>query len=368
MINTSGMTGCGPCFFTDWNVSGRARLRSCLLTMPPLFLLLLLLPGGCTPEKAGPVRHAFYHWQTTLDLTGKELTYLDSLEVSRLYVRFFDVDWDEDRQTVVPLAVVQLDTAALRDFEIVPAVFVTTRSMRRLAPEGIDTLAARIFQKITDLAGAQPLREVQLDCDWTAETREAYFRLLTALRQRMGPGRVLSTTVRLHQLRYPDRTGIPPADRGMLMCYNTGDLEEWEAGNSILTVGAVEPYLHKAPSYPLPLDLALPVFRWGVLFRDGQLVRLLNELGPEHLTDTSRFVKLGANRFQVSKSTYLDGYYLYRGDRIRTEAVDEATLVETAGLLRRHLGRPGAVVWYHLDTTTIKRYPHAVLAAIHRQF
>ena len=47
----------------------------------------------------------------------------------------------------------------------------------------------------------------------------------------------LSITVRLHQLREP----APPADRGVLMLYNTGALKAHDTRNSILDLADVKP-------------------------------------------------------------------------------------------------------------------------------
>ena len=49
----------------------------------------------------------------------------------------------------------------------------------------------------------------------------------------------ISSTIRLHQLAQTP----PEADYGVLMCYNTGDLKDFNTKNSILDVKDVKPYL-----------------------------------------------------------------------------------------------------------------------------
>ncbi|MBK8703649.1 MAG: hypothetical protein IPN33_08470 [Saprospiraceae bacterium] len=62
------------------------------------------------------------------------------------------------------------------------------------------------------------------------------------------------------------------------------------------------------------------------------------------------------------KSTYLDGNYLYRGDRIRVETVAPKEMRQAAGLLQRSLRRePRTVALYHLDSLLIKRYSYVQL-------
>jgi hypothetical protein len=221
-----------------------------------LLCLFCFAKWGCShseqPRRAAP---AFYHWRTHLRLGPAERSYLDSLGAQRLYAKFFDVDWDGAAAQPVPLATIELDTALLAGLEIVPCVFITNRTLLNLPLQGVDSLAARIFQKINALA-ASPPREIQFDCDWTERTRENYFALLTAFRQlalsdpsftMQRPSFIISATIRLHQLKYPDKTGVPPADRGMLMCYNTGDLEDWATENSILDTKTLKSYLPHLP-------------------------------------------------------------------------------------------------------------------------
>ncbi len=292
--------------------------------------------------------------------------YLTQTGAHKLYVKFFDVDWDGQRP--VPLAEVQMDTAGLSGLDIVPCVFITNRCMAQLPADAVDDLAQRILHKTFELAAQRPsmrIREFQADCDWTASTRERYFNLLQALRQRLQDQRIsLSVTIRLHQYRYPDQTGVPPADKGLLMCYNTGDVEDPAEDNSILRPETLQSYLRHAQPYPLHLDAALPVFRWGVLFRQGRMIRLLHALEAAHLDDTTRFRALGDTYYEVVKSTFLQGHYLYAGDRLRLEAPTVQDLQQAAQMLHPLWKRnksPGTLAFYHLDTLNMRHFsPQAI--------
>ena len=66
------------------------------------------------------------------------------------------------------------------------------------------------------------VKEIQIDCDWTASTQEAYFEFLHYLKEKAKDKQIqLSATIRLHQLSMTP----PPVDRGILMMYNTGDVK-----------------------------------------------------------------------------------------------------------------------------------------------
>lgn len=309
---------------------------------------------------------AFYHWKTKLQLSENERLYLDSLGVKKLYVKFFDVDWDEASNQPLPHASVQIDAARLAELEIVPVVFITNRTWLRLSLEEVDSLAKKIVFKIGELGkeAGFSFREIQFDSDWTGQTRGRFFHFLKTF-QSDDSGEtppLLSATIRLHQLKFFEKTGVPPVDRGMLMFYNMGDLEDWDTENSILDTELGREYLTNPDRYPLPLDLALPIFRWGVLFRDGELFKLINNLSEADLRDSLRFTATAPNRFLVKKSTYLQGYYLYEGDRLRLESASMPSLKAAASLLGKKLPLAGrTAVFYHLDSALIRDFPVAAL-------
>jgi hypothetical protein len=330
--------------------------------------ILLLLLSACEKPEDVPER-AFYHWETRLELTAQEVGYLQKLLIKTLYVRFFDVDLEAG--VPVPLAEVQIRSVP-SGLRIVPAVFITNRTIRETDPADVRLLAEKIVNKVIQsgqVLGENRIRELHVDCDWTEGTRDRYFALLQEIKSR-ARGWQLSVTLRLHQWKYAARTGVPPADLAILMCYNTGDLERWEESNSILSDEALRPYLDRVEPYPLPMGIALPVFRWGVIFRDGRLVRLLHGLEATALRDPERFTQIGINRFMVKKNTYLDGHYLYHGDRIRLESTDAKTCKSAARLLRPALRRTPAktVALYHIEPSLIQRMPYETAERVFKAF
>jgi hypothetical protein len=312
------------------------------------FLALIGLAMWCCSQgKHKKVRPAFYYWRTHFHLNAAEQQYLKDCKIERLYVKFFDVDWEETTQRIMPLAIVELDSSAKsirQKWEITPVIFITNRAIANLTTEGIADLAEKIDRKIEAIEqqlGPEHSPEIQLDCDWTPSTRERYFQLLEDLGTRCQKKNVLvSATLRLHQLRYPQKTGIPPVKRGMLMLYNVGEVEEWREKNSIFRDQAARSYLQHLPDYPLEYDVALPAFSWGVLFRNAEMIRLMNGLQADSLRGDSRFYEIAPARFRIEKSTYLNGYYLYQGDLLRLEHCGSTQLDSAARLVNLFLPAP----------------------------
>lgn len=317
-----------------------------------LWLLLLLLGCSTEPQETAV---AFYHWQTRLELDDSERAMMQSLQVQRLYTKVFDLGWDARLNEPTPRANLEL-ADSLQNVMLVPTIYITNEVMQRSATTTVDTLASRILQHTDQLLQQRTYDEIQIDCDWSESSRATYFTFLRALRQQLNPEVILSVTLRLHQYRYPQQTGIPPADRATLMFYNMGELTNWSTPNSILNLEAAKPYLQTNESYPLPLDLALPLFRWGVLFREGRMIKLLNGITPAQLEAVGAVAihSDDSQRYRLTRDTYLTGYYLYENDLVRLEAVTPSQLEATQQLLQSQLDwRPRHLIYYHLDSALV---------------
>ncbi len=311
-----------------------------------------LLGAGCGPLDSGPLERHFYHWETTLAPDSLDRELLAPLGDAPLFVRVFDVVWEDSRP--YPTAQLELgDTTGLPP--VVPVVFITNEVMRNQPADALETLVRDIAVTTDDLlAGLDRHPEIQFDCDWTAGTRDRYFAFLRAARKYF-PN--ISVTVRLHQYRDRAAQGVPPADRGVLMAYNTGELDDWTTENSIVDTNVIRSYLHDQPAYPIPLDIAVAVYDWAAVYRQGRLAYLLNEPPLPELADTTFFRPLAPNRFEVVTPTYYDGLYLYRGDLLRRETAPPADYERTAALVRREIGaaagqrllvyRLGSRLWGH---------------------
>ncbi len=319
---------------------------------------------------------------------------MDSLGIRRLYLRFFDIDRSADPARPLPVAPLQLPLKNLPDStEVVPVVFITNRTFEALLSleerqqkTAISQLARRLYEKIRamegrlyapgehlpSLTGGRPkglkatIPEWQMDCDWTPETRDAFFFFLGELRRLLPDSLLLSATIRLHQVKYPEQTGVPPVDRGMLMFYNMDDVRAADTRNSILDRSVASAYYGRLGEYPLPLDVALPVFGWVVVRREGRVVQLLSGLDERALADTARFEALGGEKlFRVRRSTYLNAYYLYAGDSLRVEGVEADSLRAAWSDLRMRLPREQRhLALYHLDTASVNRLNHEEIRRI----
>ena len=198
------------------------------------------------PRSEPPPQRSFYYWRTVFRLSQAERAALQALQIRRLYVRLFDVTWDSaaSAPTFVGDLTVDATEPAPEEIEFIPVVFLRHEVLQKLDEAGVRALSVELWRRIEErtallpgLAGgaaastpgaAASTRELQIDCDWTDGTRDRFFALLTELRRlgaasaarRATPAPRLSATIRLHQVKYRERTGVPPVERGMLMFYN----------------------------------------------------------------------------------------------------------------------------------------------------
>jgi hypothetical protein len=320
-------------------------------------ILILLLAIQCQ-SKVPIISTGLYYWKTNFQLSASERQWMNELATQRLYVKFFDVDGNK------PMAEINWQPSDDEPIEIIPTIFITNRTFTNIRNEDLIRLADNIVKKLIQLAKGYPFQEIQLDCDWSNSTQLAYFQLIDYIKAQL-PDVAISATIRLHQVKYFERTGVPPVASGMLMCYNMGNLEEWATENSILDITSLQPYLVNFDRYPLALNVVLPLFSWAVIYRDGQLTKLISQFNINSLTDQYLFRQLSSSRWEVLQNTYLAGHYLYAGDRIRVEQVTIDQLSETVTLLRKVWKEEQfTLAFYHLDTTIVQQFPAEKLLEI----
>lgn len=279
-------------------------------------------------DKLHKATNAVYYWRTVYNPSDAELSFMKKHQVGRMYMRMFDVV--ENGEKPMPNATIKFGQPVPEGMEIVPSVFITVEAMEAAgANSSIDDLAARIVERVEHICswnGIENWHEIQLDCDWTDGTRDMFFALCREVKARLPKGKLLSSTIRLHQLTEE----APPVDYGVLMVYNTDNFRNPEATNSILNDSTVEEYLERRIDFSLPLDVALPIYQWNLIFdKQGNFLRI-------------------SSRYDYEEGTVR-----------KFESVPFATLSRTQALLNKylHLQRGHySTVLYHLDETNINNY------------
>ena len=313
------------------------------------FILLFLIFYSCQDNKKVKHPPSFYYWKQEFSLNANQKKLLKDLGSKELYVKFFDVKMINGRPE--PVAKIDFKTSP-SDYSIIPCVFITNDifSSDQVSPE---KLASRTVKLILSIAENNKLsfKEVQFDCDWTLGSKENYFRFLKKASEQLSD-KELSATIRLHQYKYWKKTGVPPVDRGVLMCYNIGEIENINESNSIFSYDLVTQYLKKGMTYPLKSSIALPIYKWALVYRLGQLSSILNNVDEASMEN--HIVSAKNNLFLAKDNFYINGQFLSTDDEIKFEEVDLKELEQTAKLLSTLSF--DKLIYYHLSQSNIEDY------------
>lgn len=337
-----------------------------------ILLIFIMLTAGCG-HHPHEVKRSIYYWKTNFSTKGYTGKRLKEVQCNNIYLHCFDVDWNAIANKPEPVAVVRFpDEAPDRSFAYTPVVFITQPVLKKIRREDLPVLAANIARLLQQLTGNRniPVKEIQIDCDWTAATKDVYFTLLEQLKQQdYFKGKLLSCTIRLHQVKYKTRSGIPPVDRGLLMCYNLGDLKKAGDHNSILNAGLAKDYLQDMDSYPLTLDIALPLFSWCIQFRGPVMKGILRDVSDASIKNVSCFKRRTDHLYTCTADTIWQGYDFRRGDEVRIEAPSMEDIRSVAAFTARKLKNDSlSVILFHADSLTLAKYSNNDLEAIYNAY
>lgn len=299
----------------------------------------------------------FYYWKSKCEIGDIERSCFQQLESQRLFVRLFDVDLENGQAT--PLGPIQgFHRTQLQNTnaEVIPVVFITNRTFLDVVDEeAINHLTSNVIAGIKHYMHSAEIdfEEIQIDCDWTQRTREAYFRFLKALKKQTNL--TVSCTLRLHQVHDRVKTGVPPVDRGSLMCYATSSPLEGMTRNSILDMELLKAYTTNINEYPLPFDVILPIYSWGIVTNHIGKKKLINGLTESDM-QTPMYEKIGDNLFRVKEDGFCQGLYINSGFTIKIEAITPELLKEAKDYLNNTIRHDFRWVYFHLSQGFLTRF------------
>lgn len=318
------------------------------------FLLSILILSSCR-EREKPAL-SFYYWKTQFQLNPAEKKVLEDHQIQKLYLRYFDIDIQTATLQTYPKAPITFKDSVPAGVEIIPVIYIKNKVLENSSLTELDSLAQQMLSMIQQINRkiGKNANEIQLDCDWTLSTAEKYFHFIETVKK-LFP-HTLSATIRLHQIKYPEITGIPPIDKGVLMYYNIGEISAGNQ-NSIYEKEIAEKYVKHLKKYTLPLDIALPIFAWGQQIRENKVIKLLNKIDINSFKNDTNFLVLSDQKLQTKHAFFKAGYYFQENDIIKLEYITEKDLFQIAKELRANYHHPiSTLIFYDLDMINLNRY------------
>lgn len=282
------------------------------------------------------------------------------------------MDWDDVQKAARPISPMKFKDTVSRSINAIPVVYITNKTILNADSLTIKELAGNIIHFVKKQCELQQIHpaEVQIDCDWSGNSRDRYFLLLTELKKHsFMKSKELSATIRMHQIKYQTQTGIPPVDKGLLMCYNMGDLRRYGDHNSIIDQRSIESYLQPLSKYPIKLDIAFPLFSWSVLFRNELYAGLLGKLSSTDLDNKNYFEKQGKTLYKVLNDVNLKGYSFKKGEVIRDESYTISDVLNAAEFCSSRIQNDNIhVVLFHLDSSILNNYQTNEIEKVYSSF
>jgi hypothetical protein len=321
-----------------------------------------------------PAHRAFYFWQTEWSPSAALLDSLVESRIDKLYMRFFDVEWAAASQTSRPVAPLRFQSSPPKNVEIIPVVYLVNEVFMKMSYDEVPALAEHVWQQVEGMAKDNGIafRELQIDCDWTDSSQRNYFHFINVLSEPLRRERkTLSATIRLHQVKYVERTGVPPVDRGMLMFYNFGRIQADAAGNSIFNERDASRYASYIADYPMKLDVVLPMFSWSIHARGSEVMGLLDNVSSTDAGNFDGFQPDSRNRYVATRSFFFRSRYFMEGDTLRVEETTPVITGQAAALAKRGAGRRkhyDTVALFDLSEPRLKTYTSSNMRSIFAQF
>ena len=273
-------------------------------------------------QKSPDLTISFYHWENSFNQQDIK---------EKLYIKVLDISYSTKLE-ILTSNIIQIP----KDF--VPVIYITNETMQNV---DYSLVSKAILQGLKKYE----FSEVQIDCDWSDSTQSNYFKLLEDLKDKLN--KTLSATIRLHQIKYYQKTGIPPVDYGLLMYYNMSTITDINTKNSILDNDIAKKYHYNFDSYKLKLKLALPLYSQAVQFRDNKALSIFEGVKKEDFD--SNFQEISPNFYKVLNSFYFKGRYVYKNDVFRFEdSIEKEIKIALNDFLSISKNRFDEVIFYTL--------------------
>jgi hypothetical protein len=143
--------------------------------------------------------------------------------------------------------------------------------------------------------------------------------------------------------------------------------------NSIFHPDDALKYLDGAPgNYPLPLDLALPLFSWAQVFREGVLWKIIpGPLPFAEMRQSGKYLEqapaeaFDAPLWEVQEGTFLGSHYLRPGDRLRVSELSPKLLFRIAEIAQKlDLADDATLAFFHLGAAEPEHFSAQVLDSV----
>ena len=144
-------------------------------------ILFFLLSACSSPNNT----RSIYLWKADLKLSEKDTTFFNNADITKLYIRFFDITKNAEKR-IIPKGSLKYKGVNLKNYKIIPVIFIENSSLKNTDNKAVKELSENIIEKVKRFYDKKfpenIFTELQLDCDWTASTKESFFKLIDEIK------------------------------------------------------------------------------------------------------------------------------------------------------------------------------------------
>lgn len=320
----------------------------------------MILLESCTIKKDEDKLISFYYWKHMAEYAEKYNDVLSKTGTKNIYLHYFDVISSKDKQ-VYPNYFIRSVDEEFKNYNIVPVVYIVN-SVFKSKNLDINSLAdkiSKLVNKISIKHFNKKINVLQIDCDWTVSTKNGYFDLLRKLNQSF----TVQATIRLHQIKFQKKTGVPPIKTGILMLYNVGNMKD-NNQNSILENNIVEKYISENTTYPLNLKLALPLFSQTIITNNKGKIKIIRNTNKKELQNDIHFKAKDNMNFTVLKDTLYRGFFLNKGFNLKLEELQSKEVIKSYKTVINSKMNFDEIIFYHLNENLINNNFNRIIKEI----
>lgn len=320
---------------------------------------LFFLLNSCSEQ--GKTKNAFLIRNNHVQFDEYRRELLRQTNTNKVYIKIFDVVFNEWQQRPLPLAQVEFDTASLKwlkssGIEIVPVIYINNDLLEKVNPDRINALADRVMMLLkTRLDQFDILNEktIHIICDWSVLSKEKYFDLLTYFQLLpFFSDKQISISVRPKQVENSNQYGTPPVKRVIY----TLDVQDEKFDPSAIG------------KYPLPMDISLPLFNDPIVFRNNSAMGAISGI-PDSTWQNEKVCQKAGDYFEVMRDTVVHFHYFKKGDQIEYKFGDTAAPRRIAALIKDQLkSQESTIILNQLDSIKIRQYNASQLKAAFESF
>lgn len=298
----------------------------------------------CNPHKK--ISIGVYDWETQVVWTPERNRYIAESDMKKLYLKCFETDGSDFIYT-------KIQGNFPTTIDIVPVIrlnsdyFLHTR-------EPIAIQSSRLFQEIVQFQQQHRLptfSEIQVDFDYSANNRAIYFSLLKSLK--IVSKDKITITLNLEKLK--EKQALPPVDGAMLMLYDfSGDALGMP---TIFNESHLFLYQEALKNYPMPLSFAIATFSRTSLVRNHAVMATF-PFDDAVLRHDAHFVFSGNNRYEVIKTTDLQGIHLEQGDILLSDKADLDTIKKSIAFIQSATQQEKIeIVFFSISSHMMHQFP-----------